>query len=181
MHSAAAGRRPARRLCSLVAGMLAATLLVTGCGGSSKPAASAVSFAGLTVSNPSDLTSKPHVTGSSTSVPSQLQYKDLVIGSGAAATPTSTVRVQYDGLIYPTGKQFQASWDGPGASSFSLQGVVPGFTQGIGGTSSVPPMKAGGRRILILPPALGYPEGTPDGSIPPNTPIVFIVDLISVG
>jgi peptidylprolyl isomerase len=161
---------------------LAVSAAVSACGGSSKPkaaASGAVSFAGLTVSNPTDTKSKPQVTGSSTDKPTALLYKDLVIGSGASASPTSTVTVQYDGLVYPTGKQFQASWDSQGAIPFSLQGVVPGFTQGIGGTSTVPAMKAGGRRILVLPPALGYPDGTPDGSIPPNTPIVFIVDLVS--
>jgi peptidylprolyl isomerase len=58
---------------------------------------------------------------------------------------------------------------------------VAGFTQGIGGTTGVAPMKVGGRRIMILPPALGYgASGTPDGSIPPNTPIVFVVDLLNV-
>jgi len=42
-------------------------------------------------------------------------------------------------------------------------------------------MKVGGRRIMILPPDLGYgAAGTPDGSIPPNTPIVFVVDLIGI-
>lgn len=161
--------------------LVTVTVLSAACGGSAKPKSTGgVSFEGLTVSNPTDLTSKPQVSGSSATVPASLEYKDLVVGTGAAANPSSTVKVQYDGLIYPTGKQFQASWDSQGAIPFSLQGVVPGFTQGIGGTSTVPPMKAGGRRILILPPALGYPSGTPDGSIPPNTPIVFIVDLISV-
>lgn len=170
---------------SLVA-LAALPILVAGCGGSSKPrptasaGTGAVTFQGLTVTDPTDVSHKPKVTGSSTQVPTALAYKDLVVGSGAPASPTASVNVQYDGLIYPTGKEFQASWDSQGPTPFSLQRVVPGFTQGIGGTSSVPPMKAGGRRILILPPALGYPQGTPDGSIPPNTPIVFIVDLISV-
>jgi len=41
-------------------------------------------------------------------------------------------------------------------------------------------MKIGGRRIMIVPPALGYPNGTPDGAIPPGAPIVFIVDLIGL-
>jgi peptidylprolyl isomerase len=174
----------------LVRSLVVAVLVLTGvtaCSSGSKPkaagstaAAGAVTFAGLTVSNPTDTSSKPQVTGSSSDRPTALSYKDLVVGTGAAAGPTSSVTVQYDGLVYPTGKQFQASWDGAGPVPFSLTQVVPGFTPGIGGTSSIPPMKAGGRRILVLPPALGYPQGSPDGSIPPNTPIVFIVDLISV-
>ncbi len=175
-----------RRLVGVLATVALLTTSLAACGGSSKPKAAApgsgsVTFAGLTVANPTDTTHKPQVTGSSSDTPAKLEYKDLVVGTGTAAAPTSTVTVQYDGLVYPTGKQFQASWDGNGAIPFSLQQVVPGFTQGIGGTTDVPPMKAGGRRILVLPAALGYPNGQPDAGIPPNTPIVFIVDLVSVG
>jgi len=170
-----------------IAVVAVAITTLAACAGSSKPktdsgaGSGAVTFAGLTVANPTDTAHKPQVTGSSSDTPAKLEYKDLVVGTGAAATPTSTVTVQYDGLVYPTGKQFQASWDGNGAIPFSLQQVVPGFTQGIGGTTDVPPMKAGGRRILVLPAALGYPQGQADAGIPPNTPIVFIVDLIKVG
>ena len=65
------------------------------------------------------------------------------------------------------------------AATFSLQQVVKGFTQGIGGGSGVPPMKVGGRRIMILPPALGYGAQS-QGSIPANAPLVFVVDLLAV-
>jgi FKBP-type peptidyl-prolyl cis-trans isomerase len=57
--------------------------------------------------------------------------------------------------------------------------VVPGFTQGIGGTGKVAPMRVGGRRIMILPAALGYgAQGS--GPIPANAALVFVVDLKSV-
>jgi FKBP-type peptidyl-prolyl cis-trans isomerase len=142
--------------------------------------AGAVTFQGVTVSNPADLSSKPQTTSSAASTPAKLEYKDLVVGKGAAADPAATVNVQYEGMIYKNGTVFDSSWDRGAPASFPLTGVVPGFTQGIGGTTGVPPMKAGGRRIMILPPALGYPDGSPNGSIPANTPIVFIVDLLSV-
>jgi len=139
------------------------------------------SFDGVTVGGVTDLANKPKVTSHGTDVPTQLMTQTLVQGDGAAATPTSTVTVQYVGVLYPNGKQFDSSWDHNGAVSFSLQQVVPGFAQGIGGNAQTTPMKVGGRRIMILPPALGYgAAGTPDGSIPPNTPIVFVVDLIGV-
>jgi peptidylprolyl isomerase len=138
-------------------------------------------FDGVTVAGVTDLASKPKVTSHSTDVPTQLMIQTLVQGDGAAATPTSTVTVQYVGVLYPNGKQFDSSWDHNGAVSFSLQQVVPGFAQGIGGNSQIAPMKVGARRIMILPPDLGYgAAGTPDGSIPPNTPIVFVVDLIGI-
>ena len=58
---------------------------------------------------------------------------------------------------------------------------MKGFTQGIGGNDTIPPMKVGGRRLMIVPSELGYGEiGTADGSIPPNATIVFVVDLIAV-
>ncbi|HEU5269538.1 MAG TPA: FKBP-type peptidyl-prolyl cis-trans isomerase [Jatrophihabitans sp.] len=150
--------------------------------GQSNGSGSSVTFDGVTVDGATNLADKPQVSAKSASTPSALEVKDLVGGDGPAATPTSTVTVQYVGVRYADGKQFDASWDHGGATSFSLQQVVPGFTQGIGGNSQVTPMKVGGRRIMILPASLGYgASGTPDGSIPPNAPIVFVVDLVSVG
>ena len=183
-----------------IAGLLVASALAvvgaSGCSSSSKSntssqggatssqasgAASTVTFNDVTVDGATDLASKPKVTAKSASTPTALEVKDLVAGDGTAASPTSTVTVQYIGVRYADGKQFDASWDHGGATSFSLQQVVPGFTQGIGGNAQVAPMKVGGRRIMILPASLGYgAQGTPDGSIPPNAPIVFVVDLVGV-
>jgi len=140
-----------------------------------------VSFNGVTVTGAADLTAKPTVVAKSRAEPTALQVKDLVTGAGTAATPQSTVTIQYVGVRYADGKQFEASWDSAGPTSFSLRAVVPGFTQGIGGAPGIEPMKAGGRRILIVPASLAYGRaGNQDGSIPPNAPIVFVVDLIAV-
>jgi peptidylprolyl isomerase len=144
-------------------------------------APSAVSFNNVTVTDATNISSKPKVTAESTLPAAKLKIKDLVIGSGEAATPTSSVTVQYVGVRYADGKQFDASWDKGGATSFRLNKVVRGFTQGIGGTDEIPPMKVGGRRLMIVPSELGYGEnGTPDGRIPPNATIVFVVDLVAV-
>jgi peptidyl-prolyl cis-trans isomerase B (cyclophilin B) len=102
---------------------------------------------------------------------------DLVVGKGAAATPTSTVKVQYVGALLKTGKVFDSSWARGGKPiSFPLTGVVAGFTQGIGGIGKVAPMKVGGRRLIILPAALGYPNGQ-GSTIPPGSALIFVVDL----
>ncbi|MEO6501199.1 MAG: FKBP-type peptidyl-prolyl cis-trans isomerase [Jatrophihabitantaceae bacterium] len=174
---------------------LGATVALAGCAGKDSPAdvpttmtasASAtplaeVSFSGVTLDDAGDLTAKPKVISKSATTPTALQVKDVVTGTGVAATPESVVTVQYVGVRYADGKQFDASWDHGGATSFSLREVVPGFTQGIGGAPGAGPMKVGGRRIMILPAALGYGRtGNQDGSIPPNAPIVFVVDLIAV-
>jgi FKBP-type peptidyl-prolyl cis-trans isomerase len=140
-----------------------------------------VNFNEVTVAGATSMSDKPKVTVASSSQPSTLQVKDLVTGTGPAPTSGSSVTVQYVGVLYANGKQFDASWDHGGATSFPLNGVVPGFSQGIAGGQGIAPMKVGGRRLMILPAALGYgASGTPDGSIPPNAPIVFVVDLVGV-
>src|SRR5436309_11887444 len=119
---------------------------------------SSVTFENVTVNDATNRSSKPKVTAESTLPAAKLKVKDLVIGKGEAATPTSTVTVQYVGVRYADGKQFDASWDKGGATSFSLAKVVRGFTQGIGGTEEIPAMKVGGRRLMIVPSELGYGE-----------------------
>jgi FKBP-type peptidyl-prolyl cis-trans isomerase len=141
----------------------------------------AVSFDGVTVKGAADLGGTPGVTSKASSAPSKLEYKDLVVGTGKAATPTSTVTVQYVGVLYKTGKKFDSSWSRGQPTSFPLTGVVKGFTQGIGGTTGVAPMKIGGRRIMILPSSLGYGVAGSGATIPPNAPLVFVVDLKSIG
>jgi FKBP-type peptidyl-prolyl cis-trans isomerase len=149
----------------------------------SSSAPAEVSFNGVTLGNATDLTARPNPVTRSATAPAALLVKDVVTGTGAAAAPNSTVTVQYVGLRYADGKQFDASWDHGGAVSFVLQQAMPtGFRHGIGGGSGAEPMKVGGRRIMILPAALAYGRvGTPDGSIPPNSTLVFDVELVSLG
>jgi peptidylprolyl isomerase len=147
----------------------------------SSSAPAVVSFAGLTVTGVADLTAKPRVSARSSAAVPALRVQDLVTGSGAAATPAATVTVQYVGVRYADGKQFVASWDHGGATSFSLRSVVPGLARGIGGGAGTAPMRVGGRRIVIVPAALGYGRaGTADRSVPPNAPLAFVVDLVAV-
>jgi FKBP-type peptidyl-prolyl cis-trans isomerase len=139
-------------------------------------------FKGVTVGKATDLKQAPKVTAKGTATFPTLQCQDLVVGSGKAATPASTVTVQYTGVLYANGKEFDSSWTNGGkAVQFPLNGVIPGFTQGIGGAGKVAPMKVGGRRVMILPGALAYGASPPDGSnIPANATLVFIVDLKSI-
>jgi FKBP-type peptidyl-prolyl cis-trans isomerase len=139
-----------------------------------------VSFQGVTVKGAADLSGAPGVTSKSTTDPKKIEYKDLVAGKGKAATPASSVTVQYTGVLYKKGTQFDSSWTRGQPAQFSLTGVVKGFTQGIGGTTGVPPMKVGGRRIIIMPASLGY-GARANGPIPANSSLVFVVDLKTVG
>jgi peptidylprolyl isomerase len=107
--------------------------------------------------------------------PKKLVIKDLEEGSGPEAKPGDEITVQYVGINYKTGKQFEASWDRGEPLAFALgQGlVVEGWEKGI------PGMKPGGRRELIIPPELGYGYSRV-GGIPPGSTLVFVVDLVSV-
>lgn len=107
--------------------------------------------------------------------PAKLVVKDLKKGTGPAAKAGDEVTVNYVGVLYKTGQQFDASWDRGEPFPFSLGSgsVIPGWEQGLEG------MKVGGRRELIIPPELGYgSQGT--GEIPPNATLVFVVDLLEV-
>lgn len=145
-----------------------------------KTTGSTVTFKGVTVKNATNLKIAPVSTSKVTTIPAALECADLVVGTGALATPTSTVSVQYVGTLLSTGKIFDSSWQHGGKPiSFPLTGVVPGFTQGIGGAGKVAPMRIGGRRIMIFPASLGY-GASGSGPIPANASLVFIVDLTKV-
>jgi peptidylprolyl isomerase len=146
------------------------------------PKGTTATFQGVTVSGAKDLQHAPKVKSLSEHAPTTVQCMDVVVGKGKPATPTSTVKVQYAGSLYQNGAAFDSSWSRGGKpASFPLTGVIPGFTQGIGGAGKVAPMREGGRRIMILPAALAYAGNPPQGSnIPVNAPLVFVVDLKSV-
>ena len=145
-----------------------------------KEAGATVTFDGVTIKNATNLKVAPVSTSKVTTVPPSLQCADLVVGTGAPATPTSTVSVQYVGTLLKNGTIFDSSWKNGGKPiSFPLTGVVPGFTQGIGGAGKVAPMRVGGRRIMIFPASLGY-GAQANGPIPANSSLVFVVDLTKV-
>jgi peptidylprolyl isomerase len=105
--------------------------------------------------------------------PSTLRTQDEIVGSGAEAKPNSTLTVHYTLMAWSTGKVVESSWSSGNPATFPLAQVIPGWQQGI------PGMKVGGRRLLVIPPALGYgAQGS--GPIGPNETLIFVVDLISV-
>jgi peptidylprolyl isomerase len=123
------------------------------------------------------LGAKPKVTISpiNATPPAKLEVKDIAKGHGKKAKAGETVTVQYDGVLYQNGTEFDASWDRHQPFSFPLGAgrVIPGWDKGVAG------MRVGGRRVLTIPPNLGYgPNGA--GPIPPNSTLVFVVDLLKV-
>jgi peptidylprolyl isomerase len=118
--------------------------------------------------------SKPNIGAPAGSPPSTLQIKDIFEGSGAQATTNSTLEVHYTLMAWSSGQLVESSWDGGQIATFPLSGVILGWQQGI------PGMKEGGRRLLIIPPDLGYGAQGADGAIGPNETLIFVVDLIKV-
>ncbi len=110
-----------------------------------------------------------------TTTPSGLQYKDLAVGSGTEATARSRVHVHYTGEL-TDGRQFDSSRDRGEPLDFVLGvgQVIRGWDEGVTG------MRVGGRRILVIPPALGYGARGAGGLIPPNATLVFDVELMDV-
>jgi peptidylprolyl isomerase len=182
-------RARSRALLGLAA--FAAAGLIAGCGGSSSS-----STIGVGVENKSDeslakssepkaattptsgpLATEPKVTPPTGPAPTKLEKKDLIVGTGKEAKAGETVTVNYVGVLYKGGKEFDASWKRKEPFQFKLgQGqVIKGWDQGVAG------MKVGGRRELVIPAELAYGKTGSPPTIPPNAPLVFVVDLLGTG
>jgi FKBP-type peptidyl-prolyl cis-trans isomerase FkpA len=105
---------------------------------------------------------------------SGLQYEDLVVGTGPAAQVGQTVSVHYTGWLLD-GTVFDSSVDRGTPFEFTLGvgEVIQGWDEGVAG------MQVGGIRRLTIPPELGY--GSIDrGTIPPNSTLIFEVELLEI-
>jgi peptidylprolyl isomerase len=114
----------------------------------------------------------PTISKPEGSAPTELTTKDIIVGTGAEVLPTSTLTVHYTLMAWSTGKIIESSWSGQPAT-FPLAGVVEGWQKGLPGS------KEGGRRLLILPPSMGY-GAAGSGPIGPNETLIFAVDIIGV-
>jgi FKBP-type peptidyl-prolyl cis-trans isomerase FkpA len=114
----------------------------------------------------------------------QLQINDLKVGSGKEAVIGSTAVVNYTGWFYrplaakQRGRKFDSSLDAgrtPLEFQLGARQVIKGWDQGVVG------MKVGGKRTLIVPSELAYGKrGAPGGSIPPDSDLIFDVELVDV-
>jgi peptidylprolyl isomerase len=124
-----------------------------------------------------NLTEKPGIPTPQGDPPATLEKKDVVVGKGPAAKKGDKVQVQYVGVSYSTGDEFDSSWDNGLPFDFTLGkgDVIKGWDEGN------PGMKVGGRRELTIPPDLAYgAQGSPP-SIGPNETLIFVVDLLKIG
>ena len=165
-------------------GAIALAVGLAACGSSSKAAGVELVPSGgstqaavqTTPKPPPAISQKPVVTVPTGAAPTQLVTKDLVTGTGQTAKAGDTVTVNYVGVLYKTGKEFDSSWsrNQPFTTALTTGSVIPGWVQGI------PGMKVGGRRELIIPASLAYGKTGSGTTIPPNSPLVFVVDLLSI-
>ncbi len=130
------------------------------------------------IANAQDLDKKPGIPKPAGEPGDKLVVKDLVVGEGPAAKSGDPLTVRYVGVSYSTGKEFDSSWKTKeNMFPFTLgEGmVIPGWDQGLVG------MKVGGRRLLVIPPDLGYGEQGSGETIKPGETLVFAVDLKKIG
>ena len=107
---------------------------------------------------------------------SGLEYTDTVVGTGESPQKGKRVSVHYTGRL-ADGKKFDSSVDRGEPFQFviGVGQVIKGWDEGVMG------MKVGGKRTLTIPANLGYGERGAGGAIPPNSTLVFDVELLGVG
>lgn len=146
-----------------------------------KPAAAAQPITATVVkptSGEADINTKPKVPKGSGAAPTALKAETLIQGSGPAIKEGQQATVQYVGVLFKDGKEFDSSW-GKGKQPFQFAlgsgQVIPGWDEGVLG------MKVGERRRLTIPADLAYgAQGSPP-KIGPNEPLIFDIDLKKIG
>ena len=152
----------------LAAVIVMSLVLLTGCG--DKEVSSSADNLPTVTTNQGEA---PTIGAPTGDAPTTLLTKDIIVGTGAEALPTSTMTVHYTLMTWSNGALIESSWNSGTPATFPLANVIIGWQQGI------PGMKVGGRRLLVIPPDLGY-GAQGGGPIGPNEPLIFVVDSIGV-
>lgn len=111
-----------------------------------------------------------------------LVIKDVVVGTGSVARDDTEARIQYTGWLYDAkapdhhGAKFDSSYDSGRPLSFTVGAneVISGMDSGVRG------MRVGGKRTIIIPSSLGYGHRGAGAEIPPNSALVFDIELLDV-
>ncbi|WP_433224963.1 FKBP-type peptidyl-prolyl cis-trans isomerase [Microtetraspora malaysiensis] len=128
---------------------------------------------GVKVVNPGDEKAPTLTTKTKAKPPKDLVVKTVIEGKGPKVTADQTVLAHYTGKIWGTDKQFDSSWERGEPSTFALNQVVKGWSQGLTG------VPVGSRVLITIPPELGYgKEGNPQGGIKGTDTLVFVVDVL---
>lgn len=152
-----------------LAGVLVFSLvLLTGCG-EKEVSATADNLPTVTA----NMGEAPTIGAPSGTPPTTLVTKDIFVGTGVEVAPTSTITFHYTLVTWSNGALVESSWDSGSPATYPLSQLIVGWQQGI------PGMKVGGRRLLVVPPDLGYGAGG-SGAVGPNETLVFVMDIVSV-
>jgi peptidylprolyl isomerase len=121
------------------------------------------------------LSKKPTITAHKGPAPKRLVIKDIIKGHGPMAKNGDVLTVNYVGALYSNNKVFDSSWrrDEPFTFPLGQREVIEGWERGLAG------MRVGGRRELIIPAALAYGSKGSPPTIPPNSTLIFVVDLLA--
>ena len=152
-----------------LAGILAFSLvLLTGCG-EKEVSATADNLPTVTA----NMGEAPTIGAPSGTPPTTLESKDIIVGTGAEVAATSTITFHYTLMTWSNGALIESSWNSGAPATYPLSQLIVGWQQGI------PGKKVGGRRLLVVPPDLGYgAQGS--GPVGPNETLVFVMDIVSV-
>jgi len=190
------------RLLVLIVPALAAGLVLSGCGSSQSAADKAAEQAAEQEKNPptisdpevpvpkaekvepgpgeGDINTKPKIPAQEGPAPSELVAQDVIVGTGTEAGSGDKVSVQYVGVLFNGGEEFDTSWTSdtkagePFEFTLGSGQVIAGWDQGVVG------MKEGGRRRLLIPADLAYGAAGSPPKIPADAALVFDVDLKKV-
>ncbi|MCU1585889.1 MAG: peptidylprolyl isomerase [Microbacteriaceae bacterium] len=116
---------------------------------------------------------KPEIEFYEGEAPSELVSTDIEIGAGEEAKPGDTVDVHYLGVDLESGEEFDSSWSRGQSVNFPLRSLIAGWQEGI------PGMRVGGRRQLVVPPALAYGPAGAGHQLSGRT-LIFVIDLLGV-
>jgi peptidylprolyl isomerase len=160
--------------------LVVAAVLLLGCSGEETTAEAPVSNDGEEDSVSEDLEARPDTTGlvpADTDPPAALVVEDVAVGDGPGAGDGDRLVVDYVGVRWSDGGEFDASWERgqPFEVTLGAGQVIPGWEQGLQG------MQVGGRRIITIPPDLAYGDRGAGGVIGPGETLVFVVDLREIG
>ena len=105
--------------------------------------------------------------------PADLQQAVLIKGEGKQVKSGQTLVLQYTGVLWSNGQQFDSSWTHGGAQAVQIGtgSVIEGWDKGLVGQN------VGSRVLLVVPPALAYKDQA-QGSVPPNSTLVFVIDIL---
>ena len=152
--------------------LIGLTVFVAACGTDS----SSETAEATETSSDQDTGTKPVIEVPDGDPPVELLIEDLVVGDGDEAVAGAIIDVDYVGVSWSNGQEFDASWERGAPFSFPLAAgqVIAGWDEGVQG------MRVGGRRQITIPPEMAYGSAGAGGLIGPDETLIFVVDLRAV-